>query len=549
MCLSHTAVFAQVYPNTPVTVSKDITVSGGKQYLVHPVLDHQTLYSISKAYSCTIDEIVAANPELNLKENGLKAGQLLLIPYSGQAAQEEVRAAEQAKPAAAAPQEQVEGRDYTTYVVKWYDDLGTIAARYNVSKDVLMTYNGLTSPKLSRKQVIRIPLDPSSVKAAASETTAEEPSISQSTVGQAVADGISTADSLAKEAAESFRELFHRKKDAVDIAVVLPFNAKSKVNDSAFDLYSGMLLAARDLAASGIKANIKAIDCKASTVTEEALEDVDLVIGPISPDDLRTVLGVCPQGTAVISPLDPGASSLVTGHPNFIQAPSTAESQYAEIVKWMEEDMQSGDKVLLVSEKGAAQTAVAKYLAASGLQYSTCSYSITEGRTVSLDKHMSVGGTTRVVIASEKEAFVNDVVRNLNLLSHRKFDVVLYAPSRIRNYETIDIESLHGIRAHIASSYFIDYDNSRQKNFLMSYRALFGAEPTPFAYQGYDAMRAFLGSYDRYGRNWMAKMCTSEQKGLQSNFRLEKAGEEDGYANQAVRRAVYELDYTIRILK
>ena len=555
MCLSHTAVIAQVYPNTPVTVSQDRTVSGGKKYYVHPVLDHQTLYSISKAYSVSLDEIVEANPDLNLRENGLKTGQVLLIPDNGQ-----IEAARQAETSlkeaerqstASAKEAEVEGRDYIVYVVKWYDDLGTIAARYNVSKEVLMAYNGLESQKLTKKQKLRIPLDPSRVGGAAVNVDAQGSGDSPVADAQTAEDSGAAEETLAEEAADAIRRLFHRKDGDIEVAVVLPFNAKSKVNDSAFDLYSGMLLAARDLASSGVKLSIKALDSKASQVSAEMLEGADMVLGPIAPDDLKAVLAVCPEGTAVISPLDPGAVSLASGHSNFIQAPSSADAQYAEIVKWIGEDMEHGDRILLVTEKGATATAVSKYLSESGLTYATCSYSITEGRTISLDRYMSEYSTTRVVIASDKEAFVNDVVRNLNLMSHRKFDVVLYAPSRIRNYETIDIESLHGISAHIASSYLIDYDSSREKSFLMSYRALFGAEPTPFAYQGYDTMRAFVSCYDKYGKHWIEKMCSDEQRGLQSNFRLRRAGEEgeDGYLNQAVRRAVYETDYTIRILR
>ena len=549
LCLPHIAVNGQIYPNTPVTISSEKTTMNGIQYYVHNVLERQTLYSICKTYDVTVDELDEANRELELKQNGLKMGQVLLIPVKAQ--MQEATPAEEAVPAVGQqPQAQVpqaQDKDYEEYVVKWYDDLGAIAAKHGMDKETLMAYNGLTSSKLSRKQTIRIPLHPEKVviPAKSAQATADE---EQPSGGEQIAGAV---DSPAHETSEKIGSIFKRKGDRVSVLIVLPFNAKGTVNDSAYDLYSGMLLSARDLAESGVKTDIKVIDTKNSQtpVTGSALEDVDMVFGPIAPDDITALLGKCPSGTTVISPLDPRASSLAAEHPDLIHAPSPADAQYADMARWIKEDLRHGDKVLLVSEKGSAPTAITRYISENGIEHGTLTYAITEGRTVSFDRYMSDGGTTRVVIASEKEAFINDVVRNLNLLAHRKYNVILYAPSKIRNFETIDIESLHGVQAHIASSYFIDYDNARQKNFLMSYRALFGAEPTPFAYVGYDTFRYFVSAYDKYGRNWLDTMSDRTEQGLQSDFRLEKAGEDGGYVNQAVRRAIYDTDYSIKVIR
>ena len=53
---------AQGYVAPQVVVSKEKVRSGGKVYYSHVVLERQTLYSISKAYGVTIEEIYAANP-------------------------------------------------------------------------------------------------------------------------------------------------------------------------------------------------------------------------------------------------------------------------------------------------------------------------------------------------------------------------------------------------------------------------------------------------------------------------------------------------------
>ena len=57
--------------------SKEITKIGGKQYYLHYVKSGQTLYSISKAYQVTIEEIERLNPEV---KDGLKVGFVIGIP-------------------------------------------------------------------------------------------------------------------------------------------------------------------------------------------------------------------------------------------------------------------------------------------------------------------------------------------------------------------------------------------------------------------------------------------------------------------------------------
>ena len=62
---------------TTVERSSEITKIGGRQYYLHHVKHGQTLYSISKVYNVTIEELEVLNPEL---KDGLKVGHVLGIP-------------------------------------------------------------------------------------------------------------------------------------------------------------------------------------------------------------------------------------------------------------------------------------------------------------------------------------------------------------------------------------------------------------------------------------------------------------------------------------
>ena len=289
-------------------------------------------------------------------------------------------------------------------------------------------------------------------------------------------------------------------------------------------------------------------------VKAQAAIDKDLVIGPVSTTDLTTALRLSPSGTPIISPLEPKAVDLARVYGNLIQAPSPAESQSEDLVEWLAQDFRSGDKIILLTEKNATLTSAASTLVtsmqSSGLPYTTLSYGVLEGRNISssIEREATSGGVIRLVVASESEAFVSDVVRNANLLTlrnNRRIDIVLYGLSKVRSFDTIELEYLHNTNLHVSISYFIDYDSPAVQKFLLAYRALFNAEPGPFAFQGYDTAYNFIKMCSKYGRRWPDKLDDESMRGLQSTFSFERRG---GHINKAVRRVVYGPDYSIKLV-
>ena len=447
------------------------------------------------------------------------------------------------------------------YIAKWYDTLDSIAERFNVSKEVLMAYNGLTSEKIGRRQKIVIPAHPERVVVPAAIPVPEETAPAEETQPTETEEGTLEAgadslQSLVERIGFSLRELFRKKQpdEPIHVGVVLPFNAKGQLNHSAFDLYSGMLLAARDLDKEGIQASLTIFDSKnpASTLDDENLRRMDLIIGPIAPEDLETVLDLCPRTTAVVSPLDPKALVLAETHPNFIQAPTPAEAQYQDVADWIRNDFETGDRILLIREKDAEPTPLVAYLDASGLAYTTLELTPYEARSAA-DRILPLApknGTLHALVASDKETFVNEAVQQLSFLTYKNIDVVFYGPAKIRTFDLIEVENLHRVNAHLSCSYFIDYNNARIKDFLLSYRALFGAEPTQFAYQGYDAAWFFIRNFatPERDRERMTRLEDRKYRGLQSDFLISDDDSGCGHVNRAVRRVVYGVDYTISLL-
>jgi LysM repeat protein len=66
-----------IHGQVPVELSSEKIVSGGKTYYMHRIVKGQTLYSISRAYNVTIDEIVNEN---NIKSGAIYPDQIIRIP-------------------------------------------------------------------------------------------------------------------------------------------------------------------------------------------------------------------------------------------------------------------------------------------------------------------------------------------------------------------------------------------------------------------------------------------------------------------------------------
>ncbi len=531
------AASAQEYRNTPVEISKEKVRIGGQVCYSHVVLERQTLFSICKAYNVSEEDIYKYNP--SVREHGLKKNSILIIPIIEQPVQE----------VAPEPEKPVSSPKRKTHTVKWYEDLDAIASRYGITSAEIMKANDLKSKKLARRQKLIIPFP--------GEYPAEQQEFAvtpQETYTET--DTVAIAETIASdEHAGIFSGLLFPKKE-VSMSLLLPLKATgSTASRQNMDFYSGMLLAVYDMAKEGISTNLNVYDVAEGVIPDRRdIMESDIIIGPVASGDINRTFAAAPGIGALVSPLDPRAENIAYTQKGMIHAPTPHSVQYRDLAAWIKEELKPEDRVLVITEKGARQTDATTSMKAaidsSRIDYKPLSYSILEGRNITetLAWLMTETGTNRVYIASESEAFVNDVVRNLNVMIHQKYDVVLYAPSKIRSFETIEVENFHNTKMRVSTGYYIDYNDPKVMEFLLRYRALYNTEPTQFAYQGYDLAKYFIGLCSRYGSRWTDKLESNHEDMLQSTFDFTETPN-GGYINNAVRRIVYGENWSVETIR
>lgn len=522
---------AQAYQAPEVKISQDKVRVNGKSYYAHVVTERQTLYSISKAYNVSLKDIYDSNKNLDLENAGLKVGQVIFIPT---------------KPSAPADVDSVPSASQSDPVRENASETASTSAAKPV---VIVPYPKETVPEEPKKEVKKEEAQASTGSSALDRwlfpgkgKTAPEGDTPSGF------EQLPPADTVVAKADSSAFVLDIPER--IKVAVVLPFTS-SRLSDNTVDFYSGLLLAARDLGNSGLSIDIDAIDVRDSAfISPASLAGHDVIIGPITSKDMQVVLGKCPEEKLIISPLDPQSLALTRDFPS-IQAPTPTSTQNEDIVHWAIEDMQPGDSLVLITSKGAplseGSNCIIEALKGSGVRYHTISYGILEGLQIqkAFEWHCSANGTTRYIVAADDESFVNDAVRNVNLMMFKKHDVALYAPSRIRSFNMIETEYLHSVNTHISAAYFADFENKNVSNFIMAYRALYNAEPNQFAFHGYDTLHFFVDIVRTYGRQWPKVLQDYSERGLQTDFRFVREEGAQGFVNTAVRRVVYTPEYKI----
>ena len=132
--------------NIQITRSSTVVVKEGVSYYLHTVEKGHTLYSVSKAYGVTIEDITGANPG---SENGLALGQALYIPLkSGQ-----TQGSNTGAPAT------IETNGSIFHVVKQGETLYGVAKIYNTTIEELQRLNPDQKDGLRAGDRIRVPGD------------------------------------------------------------------------------------------------------------------------------------------------------------------------------------------------------------------------------------------------------------------------------------------------------------------------------------------------------------------------------------------------------
>lgn len=259
------ALFAAVLP---AAAQQDTVVVKGKKYIVHNVEKGETLYSLSRHYGVTIEELTETNKCL---AHGLKSGQRLKVPVK------EAQATQEQTPAVAPKSETT---DANTGATTSQNDASNITDKTTTADQA--------QPKVETTEQVKV------------ETT--EQSVAQSTDAAAAPAADTTA----------VRPLFRKlqKGEVAEVALMLPMGTIEKPGKNFVDFYRGFLIGLDSVRMSGYSINLHLYNSGQTKedveaiVKSGALDKVNLVVGPVYETQMASVVEAMQgKGAVVVSPL------------------------------------------------------------------------------------------------------------------------------------------------------------------------------------------------------------------------------------------------------
>ena len=564
---------AQEFVPTKVEISTEKAKINNNVYYIHTIIKGQTLYSISKAYNVTIEQIKEANPSVTEE---LKTGSVLYIPDTSAtptlqsektSSTDEMEEMEEEAETGKKEEKDVKiGRPtdmtkYKEYRIRWYEDIEDVAVKHDVTVEAILKLNNLDRNSVKKVKRVLIPDEEYMEWFASFQKESEMgPESHEEEQEEEMMDNHNQDFEWSLNKFSSYTPF-----DKALITVILPFNISDEnrgLSEHLGDFLSGITLASSMLNEEGKLDNIKIniVDINSypshwSMINSGVLENSDLIIGPISIRDLGPVSDYAARrNIPIVSPLDINTRSLLSENKKLYIFPPNPDSGVRRQVLKMKEGntYPNNDRIIVIFEQGYDESDVVKdcitALNDEGMSYSAFSYNFLDGREMeqTFTSKLDSMNLNKVIIPSYNEAFVTDAIRNLHLVKKTKgYKVELFGLSKWTGFTSLDTDYYHQLNAHFQLPYYVDYNNPETKAMVERYNKTFNTEPTPFAFQGYDIITLFVEAMNRYGKGFEWGLLKEKYNLIQSDVKFTVTGQGCGIENSALRQVEYDRGWTI----
>ena len=418
----------------------------------HVVLPKETMYSISRKYNLSVEELENLNPEIDT----LKPGMVLKI-----------RKADPVKP--------LDERLFKYYQVQPQETLYSLTTKLGISRDSLEVLNPALRYGLKAGMVLKIP----------------NPEAPRNTVEYSPGDIVQLESRISD----------YQPKD---IVVMLPFaldkivttdstsNAaerikKDRVLQISLDFYSGVLMAVDSAKTLGLSTNLRVYDTKQSAyevnniISQNSFANVDAVIGPLVQSTVEAAVGqLRGKGIPVVSPLTKKEPRTLE---NYVQARPTDELLQQAMISYISQNS-AGKNIIIIADPAKGE--LKRKLLSTFTNSRTVS--TIDGSFVSkseLNSALVPGRPNWVILESDNISVISDVATALNarLGNH---EIVLFTTNRNGSFESDNISNRHLTNLKFTYPSVDKEFNSKGNAFISAYQKKYGVVPNTYAVRGFD---------------------------------------------------------------
>ncbi|OFX69446.1 MAG: hypothetical protein A2X12_11605 [Bacteroidetes bacterium GWE2_29_8] len=521
-------------------------------FIVHKADKKETLFSISKQYSVSIDDIMFLNPNLI---NGLKKDDDIKIPVKNNI-------------------------NYTNpdktgkiilHTVTPKETLFSIAKEYSCSMDQIEILNpDILEKGLQIGSVIKIPVTENLTRKEFVKLPVDENKRINIKKGQ---DVIIEKQLIDLKDSKSTESLSKKDKEIIKlpkykIALMIPMYKDDFINNSIninaedesvfnynffnfIKFYEGALMAIDSIKNKGLNADVFIYDVAEDSLQivnllkGKELQDMNLIIGPFYNKDLIKVIEFAKEHSIpVVAPVV-SDNSIILSNPNVFKISTSVNNQISLLSEYVNNNYNNSN-IIIITEESENMSKIGSNIYTNILNLNKKKDSVNNIQTIleypkDFDKfldYLMIGKQNIIISLINKEATLTNYLTKLYNMTDN-YNITVYGLPTWENYENIDNNYKNKLNVHLFSTNFIDYYDDNTNNFIGAFRSQFYTDPDKFALIGYDITYYFLEALNVYGVTFPDFTDKIDYKPMHTRFNFKKQGR-DGYENMYIN--IYKYD-------
>ncbi len=602
--------------NKPVT--GDLDEPEIESTFTHTIVRGESLYSIAKTYKVSIQSIKDLNPG---SERGIKAGATLKIPQRYKKGAKKTTKKEEIKPQSKQPaiaettgttttqETDTATIEYLFHTIARGETLFAISQRYNIDVETILKLNPGISPRnMKAGSVIRLTpssqepnviLEPTQLytqyKVRKKETlysiskkfgtTVEEikkcnPRITRVKQGDVIniPDGVEYKTVMIEDSSTDsdndidniYKKLYpNDKKEAINVAVILPFMLNQSQPETKASLYTeyyqGFLMAVDSLKRKGSAVNVYAYDSRESDskvrqiLSESHMKNMDLIIAPDDDNHIKLIADFGHKHDINVVNTFSLKNEEVSHNSRVFQTNIPHSYLYAEAASRFVRHLGDRKVVFLThaSEDGDKRdfiTGLKDELGRSEIAY----YELKFDNELDLSNQDSILTTdSRVVFVptSAKKKVLSLIVAPIEALKDTRtdLDIALFGYPEWLMQVSEYINEFYKLNTYLYSRFYANpFDESTRsfhKRFLYWYnKDMMNANPQ-YAMLGFDTGIYFLSAIRDNGKNFTQQEMQSTTDRIQTDFSFQRMNNWSGFINKSFYFINFTPSSTIRKIK
>lgn len=509
-------------------------VGGMTMKAAHEVQMGETLYSISRHYNVSVDDLRKANPRMG---DTLLAGSVVYIPSTvaltgEQGTVDSSTAGNTGKAGESIPCK-------TMYQVGKKETVFSISRQFHISEEELLRANPqIEDGKIKKGEYLCIPYTASELYEMRRESENYATAQKEREAAEARA---------AEETARKARQL-----DRIKVAVILPFSLdstkKTKEAVKMYDFYEGFLLAVDEMRSKGVSVDIYAYEEPGllSTGMEALLSSpmmshMNLIVGPMRVENIPALSQFAKKHDIPLAIPFSTRASVTAASPVCYQINTNISRFYKDIFKQFADRYQHHN-ILIVNTGDRGEKADYALSLKQSLEENALTYKTVDVADLATLSQLSdtPGEKTVVVPISNTQSAFEKVVNKLGQNSEDEVSrVELFGFPEWQAFSEKNKQNLRKYHAAFFCTFYADPSSTQVQDFNRQFRYWFKRDPMgtypQYGLLGYDTARFFLSGLNQYGREFKENSTSLRVAALQNPMQFELLPGGNGFSNTYFR--------------